>query len=281
MFDLKNYRPKQSILPGNLVSNICYFDLNDSSEYVPIFLYNPLFAPDYHVHSGEIVSVIRPYKLDQDLFDVTKFKKYKSLPTNRLRNYGSENFLDVIKINKSLYKDYINQQKFTIPSHFLTEGPFSYDRLLSSFKNSIFFKVIENKFLIHTGFIADIDNDFNPLIVATIKRNNGIKYLRLCHLTDAAINPDAIEIWIDESFYTADKYKNFKIAINRNLKEELKKYKVVVKKDLKSELFLTPELPKFKTIKEKKEYQDELFNNFVNDYGLTLGLSNKRIQLVD
>lgn len=264
MFNVKEYKPAIRINSSQVKSleELFVFELNLNSTHVPIFLVNTLIQ--------------KPHPIEYSGFDwfqtnilkdinVRNLPKYSSLPIKQFQNFHSNDWISLIKLNKQNYLNYLNNIDYTISKNYFVNNKKDYKKLFSSFTNTNYFNYVSlplTDWLVNQGCLIDIKNDFKPLMVAV---TNNLKYLKLCHLTERPVNPSAIEIWVDESFYS-DSYKSLRIAMKNHLKEGLNDYKIVRKENLSEELFITPKLPALPSISKKKEFEASLAKDFITDY---------------
>lgn len=251
------------------LDELAVFDLKDQ-EYIPIFKYQPSIIQNYYNWFDDNTHIKNHLtgKFDHIIPEV---ENYKNLPFRSLENYQTSDFLSVMRFNQNQYKEYINDKSIKFNKFYRHSSVNTYKELFDKFYNNTFFydvKLPSTRYLVSEGFIADVENGFQPLIVAVVKRSN-LKYLRLCHLTKTVVDPSVIEIWVDNKFYSDD-YKTLRIASKKQLggslsDNDLLGYKVVRKENLITELFKVPELPTLASIKVKKEFEASLLKNFLID----------------
>lgn len=278
MFNIKDYKPTINVNSQNVKSleELFVFEINPYNNYVPIFLMNKVVKrPKPYEYSG--FDWIESKVLNTN---IRTLPKYSSLPLKHFNQFIQNDFISLIKLNKENCLNYLNKIDYNVSKNYFLSPKKDYKELFTSFTNDNYFKYISlplTDWLVNQGCLIDIKNDFKPLMVAV---TNNLKYLKLCHLTERSVNPSAIEIWVDDSFYS-DSYKSLRIAMKHHLKEDLNVYKIVRKENLANELFITPKMPALTSIKDKKEFEAKLAKDFITDYLVDRVINTSQITLID
>jgi len=288
---LPNETPKNSKFESNL--NIIF---NSNNEYVPLFSINKM----------DIVTNVR---FSKDLANSTFLKdlnlNYETFTNNiPYQNYinrfnsGQVDFTNknnvklYLKAIKETLNDYINDNVFKISKSFISTPINSYELLFNNVSKNNYWQLCNlrlNDYLLNYGYIGLYNKNedgfinFKTVLCFVVKPEN-IKHLRLCHLTNKPLNPELIELWMEEGF--EDKNSEHKL-LKMNYKKFLKpfvtdnKIKVTEIKNMDDKLFTKIVLPALKTIKGRTEWLNQFNKEFIEHESFIHKLNtNSNIKLI-
>ena len=196
---------------------------------------------------------------------------------------ANNNFLhDTLNYSKENIKNYINSKDLVDFNYYHNDAVSSYEilfnqTLITNRLNNISLR--GHNFIIHFGFLADLNPEFKPLFSFMIKKEH-LKYFKLCYLTNKAPNLSLIEFWIDNVLLNDNNFKNIKMYFNKTLKPIItrNKIKVVRVDNLLDYMFDYIKIPNFPTIKDKKEFDETIISELFED--ISIESSFKRNQLI-
>ena len=256
-----------------------HFDFQLSNDYTVKLKENTEYVPLFFINKSSFHQVICPTN-NSNYKELALINNYidssyatKKIYQNRLNYYISTNSNTIIKTNqllintKNYIKDYL---KFNIPNfnNYLSNNFSSYEQLFDTcIQTSALCKntLRSNTFITHFGFLALNTNTFKPLFQAMIKKEH-LKYFKLCYITNTQPDYSLVEFWVDSELLDNDDYKSIKMAFNKTFKPKLASgIKIVKVNNLLDYSFDYIKTPVFATISGKKQFENSVLNDFIQD----------------
>lgn len=125
-----------------------------------------------------------------------------------------------------------------------------------------------------------------PLMVLVVQKPY-VEYLQAHRVNDLPVSADIMELWVDASLDSDESPHPIHTAYIRQIRNPLMKQgvKLVVKDNLRNEFGIPPTAPKFKTIKEEKDWTKaralELVNKERRKYNVDLQHQEATVEISD
>ncbi len=289
---LPNETSKNSVFESNL--NIIF---NSNSDHIPLFSINKMdLTNDFRIVKDTIKAMVhlKDLKLNHESF--TNDLVYQ----NYINRFGPDkiNFLNkddiklYLKVIKERLSDYINDKTFKISKSFINSPINSYESLFNNISKNNYWQMCNlrlNDYILNFGYVGLYNkNDegfinFKSVLCFVVKPEN-IKHLRLCHLTNKPLDPELIELWMEEGFEDKDsEHKLLKMNYKKFLKPFVidNKIKVVQVKNMDDKLFTKVTLPTLKTIKDRTDWLNNFNKEFIEHENFVYKLNtNNGVKLI-
>jgi hypothetical protein len=262
--------------------------INPKSDYVPFWSI---------VNNFEFTNYIKYYKDNQNnsdefsknfidkldmnnIFHLILFSKLVSKKTSATPKLDSifikETTRGLIK-NINGWLDTPVKQQLHTPLMRRYYGSHSYYELFYQVEKCVSPKLISlrtKNYIANAWYLTD-SSDNTPIFTLMVKKE-AVKYVRLCLLLGETPVSDCFEFWINESLDIKDsKWPQFRTQYRKYLKPKIQKeYQIPIFEKTEDELwseFIYLTEPKFKSIKERKEW----LNSVTKEY-----LASKKVQTV-
>jgi len=262
-FNISNRYSKH---PDFQLNNDYIIKLKENTEYVPLFFINKNSFHQSTTLAFKELDKINRY-IDPMTYIPNKIYQNRINYLINTNNGGLNTSNQILIDSKNYIKNYL---KYNIPefNNHIVNNIITYENLFDICINtSVLNKtnLRSNTFINHFGFLALNTNTFKPLFQAMIKKEH-LKYFKLCYLTNTQPDYSLVEFWIDNEFLNNDDYKSIKMAFNKTLKPKLdSRIKIVKVNNLLDYSFDYIKTPVFATISDKKQFENSVLNDFVQD----------------
>ena len=122
-----------------------------------------------------------------------------------------------------------------------------------------------------------MEREYTPIpLVTLVMKNTDVPLVRAHWLNDEPLEAGTFELWVDQSLEAEDSKHPIRTQYIRSIRNPLRNLGIplVVKDSLYKECFKHMEVPKFKTIREEKEFADAKLEKVLNEerrrYGVTV-----------
>lgn len=226
---------------------------NRSSEYVPAYSLNPI---THYFHQYSYILDKYKYKKTNTIFDRLLYNSYTN-PNTIVKDKSIKDDSDIknqvkANIESNLESIFSNDHDFVYYNH-------KYTRMNQLIQTSFSSKKLKvevrsgKKFVSNFLFLYDYDN--NKILFTFVLKKKYLDKARYLMLLGKELDHSMFELWIRKDFCTSPVYKYYLAKFKKEILQEalVDNIDIQIKDDF-SDLFVNIFTPKFKTLKEQKEF---------------------------
>jgi len=255
LFDIEKYHlrrwgDRQLLMKNNEVSLLG----SNNKEFIPLFALN----------------IPHEFKI----FDFTNYQLFKEGIPECIKNYISYKSTCTNSEIKESIRQWITQPFiYYFPDSFIRRSTLTYSDAINNFFLSSYFHGFSSdgilRYIIGSYFIGVYDNSTRVLtpLVCMVTRPKYVPYLKLSCILQKPVNPDTIELWVNDNFdITNSLYNKLRSRYRKFIKKPIQEHGInIVSKsgNFINELILHNQIPIFEDIKEHKEWFNKIGREFI------------------